>query len=70
VLTPVLGDGTAIGELLAIWRYLEEFYPTAPLLGTAPRVCIVSNALGRQSSLRIFAYDARADGGWPTTSQC
>jgi len=29
--TLVLADGTAIGEVLAIWRYLEEAYPTPPL---------------------------------------
>ena len=35
--TLMLEDGTAIGEVLAIWRYLEETYPTAPLLGTTPK---------------------------------
>src|SRR3984957_1597519 len=29
--TLVLEDGTAIGEVLAIWRYLEEAYPTPPV---------------------------------------
>jgi glutathione S-transferase len=28
----VLEDGTAIGEVPAIWRYLEEIYPAKPLL--------------------------------------
>jgi Glutathione S-transferase, N-terminal domain len=28
--TLVLEDGTAIGEVLAIWRYLEEAYPATP----------------------------------------
>lgn len=32
--TLVLEDGTAIGEVPAIWRYLEEVYPEKPLLGT------------------------------------
>ena len=32
-----LDDGTAIGEVLAIWRYLEEVYPTPPLLGSTPK---------------------------------
>jgi glutathione S-transferase len=32
--TLVLEDGTAIGEVPAIWRYLEETYPAKPLLGT------------------------------------
>jgi glutathione S-transferase len=34
----VLEDGTASGEVLAIWRYLEETHPTKPLLGTTLRV--------------------------------
>jgi glutathione S-transferase len=33
----VLEDGTAIGEVLAIWHFLEEVYPTPPLLGSAPK---------------------------------
>ena len=32
--TLVLDDGSAIGEVPAIWRYLEEIYPDKPLLGT------------------------------------
>src|SRR5258708_9400433 len=36
--TLVLEDGTAIGEVLAIWRYVEDFYPSAPsLLGGTPK---------------------------------
>src|SRR5260221_3586714 len=35
--TLVLEDGTAIGEVLAIWRYLEEAHPATPLLGTTPK---------------------------------
>jgi glutathione S-transferase len=35
--TLVLADGTAVGEVLAIWRYLEEAYPTPPLLGSTPK---------------------------------
>ena len=34
--TLVLEDGTAIGEVPAILRYLEEAYPHRPLLGTSP----------------------------------
>ncbi|HET7062727.1 MAG TPA: glutathione S-transferase N-terminal domain-containing protein [Rudaea sp.] len=34
--TLVLEDGTALGEVLAIWRYIEEAYPERPLLGTTP----------------------------------
>lgn len=35
--TLVLADGTAIGEVPAIWRYLEETHPKKPLLGSTPR---------------------------------
>jgi glutathione S-transferase len=35
--TLVLDDGTAIGEVPAIIRYLEEIYPLPPLLGTTPK---------------------------------
>jgi glutathione S-transferase len=33
----VLEDGTTIGEVPAIWRYLEEVYPANPLLGATPK---------------------------------
>lgn len=35
--TLVLEDGTAIAEVPAIWRYLEEVFPEPPLLGKSPR---------------------------------
>jgi glutathione S-transferase len=35
--TLVLPDGTAIGEVPAIMRYLDETFPAHPLLGTTPR---------------------------------
>lgn len=35
--TLVLGDGTSIGEVPAIWRYLEEIFPEPALLGTTAR---------------------------------
>jgi glutathione S-transferase len=34
--TLVLADGTAIGEVPAIFRYFDEAYPDRPLLGTGP----------------------------------
>src|SRR5258707_13514515 len=37
VSTLVLDGGTTIGEVPAIWRYLEDTYPAAPLPGTPPR---------------------------------
>jgi glutathione S-transferase len=35
--TLVLEDGTAIGEVPAIQRYLEEIHPEPPLLGATPK---------------------------------
>jgi glutathione S-transferase len=35
--TLVLEDGTSIGEVPAIWRYLEETFPQTPLLGSTPK---------------------------------
>jgi glutathione S-transferase len=35
--TLVLEDGTAIGEVPAILRYLEEIHPEPPLLGATPK---------------------------------
>jgi glutathione S-transferase len=34
--TLVLDDGTAIGEVPAIWRYLEEAFSGEPLMGATP----------------------------------
>ena len=33
----VLEDGTAIGEVPAIMRYLDEAFPDTPMLGTTPK---------------------------------
>jgi glutathione S-transferase len=35
--TLVLHEGTAIGEVPAIWRYFEETNPEPPMLGANPR---------------------------------
>jgi glutathione S-transferase len=35
--TLVLDDGTSIGEVPAIQRYLEEIHPEPPLFGTTPK---------------------------------
>lgn len=35
--TLVLEDGTSIGEVPAIQRYIEDVYPDAPLFGTTPK---------------------------------
>src|ERR1700692_1676393 len=53
--TLVLKDGTAIGEVLAIWRYLEEAYPTQPLLGSTPKDKALVTMWERRAELEGFA---------------
>ena len=51
----VLEDGTVIGEVLAIWRYLEETYPAKPLLGTTPQEKALVTMWERRAELEGFA---------------
>jgi len=51
----VLEDGTAIGEVPAIWRYLEETYPTGPLLGVTPTEKALVTMWERRAELEGFA---------------
>jgi glutathione S-transferase len=53
--TLVLSDGTAIGEVPAILRYLEESYPNPPLLGTSPRDKALVTMWERRMELEGFA---------------
>jgi glutathione S-transferase len=53
--TLVLEDGTAIGEVLAIWRYLEEAYTTPPLLGSTPKDKALVTMWERRAELEGFA---------------
>jgi glutathione S-transferase len=53
--TLVLEDGTAIGEVLAIWRYIEEVYPTPPLLGSTPKDKALVTMWERRAELEGFA---------------
>src|SRR6202011_5626890 len=53
--TLVLEDGTAIGEVLAIWRYLEEAYPTPPLLGPTAKDKALVTMWERRTDLDGFA---------------
>jgi glutathione S-transferase len=53
--TLVLGDGTAIGEVLAIWRYLEEVYPTPLLLGLTAKDKALVTMWERRAELEGFA---------------
>lgn len=53
--TLVLADGTAIGEVPAIFRYLEDAYPDPPLYGASPSERAVSTMWERQMELEGFA---------------
>lgn len=51
----VLEDGSAIGEVLAIWRYLEEIQPDPPLLGISPKDKALVTMWERRAELEGFA---------------
>jgi glutathione S-transferase len=53
--TLVLEDGTAISEVLAIWRYFEEVHPTPPLLGSTPKDKAFVTMWERRAELEGFA---------------
>jgi glutathione S-transferase len=53
--TLVLEDGTAIGEVPAIWRYLDETYPTRPLLGATAKERALVTMWERRAELEGFA---------------
>jgi glutathione S-transferase len=50
--TLVLEDGTAVGEVLAIWRYLEEIAPNPPLLGGSPKDQSARDHVGAAGGVR------------------
>jgi glutathione S-transferase len=53
--TLTLDDGTTIGEVTAIWRYLEEAFPTPPLMGSTPKDKAVVTMWERRAELEGFA---------------
>jgi glutathione S-transferase len=53
--TLVLDDGTSIGEVLAIWRYLEETHPKFPLLGLTAKDKALVTMWERRAELDGFA---------------
>lgn len=53
--TLVLGNGAAIGEVPAIWTYLESLYPDAPLLGATPEEKAFVTMWERRMELEGFA---------------
>jgi glutathione S-transferase len=53
--TLVLADGTAIGEVPAVLRYLEDVYPDPPLYGTQPAEKAITTMWERQMELEGFA---------------
>src|SRR6202795_458082 len=53
--TLVLEDGTAIGEVPAILRYIEEIHPKPPLLGSTPKAKALVTMWERRVELEGFA---------------
>jgi glutathione S-transferase len=53
--TLVLEDGTAISEVPAIYRYIEETRPTAPLLGETAKEKALVSMWERRAELEGFA---------------
>ena len=53
--TLVLDDGTSIGEVPAIQRYLEEVHPEPPLLGATPKARALVAMWDRRVELEGFA---------------
>jgi glutathione S-transferase len=53
--TLVLEDGTAIAEVPAIQRYLEEIHPEPPLLGTTPKTKALVAMWERRVEIEGFA---------------
>src|SRR5712671_740825 len=53
--TLVLEDGTAIGEVPAICRYIEEAHPTPPLLGETAKEKALISMWERRAELEGFA---------------
>ncbi len=53
--TLVLDDGTAIGEVPAIMRYLEETHPNTPLLGSSAKEKALVTMWERRMELEGFA---------------
>jgi glutathione S-transferase len=53
--TLVLEDGTAISEVPAIYRYIEETRPTAPLLGKTAKEKALVSMWERRAELEGFA---------------
>jgi glutathione S-transferase len=51
----VLDDGTAIGEVPAIWRYFEDTHPATPLLGTTRKDKALVTMWERRAELEGFA---------------
>jgi glutathione S-transferase len=58
--THVLDNGTAIGEVPAIMRYLDEAYPKVPLLGATPKEKALITMWERRAELEGFALRRRA----------
>ncbi len=76
-----LDDGTGVGEVVAIWRYLEETQPDPTLLGRAPETAariamweFIAQNEGMNPTLEILrngsrAFEGRAVGGAEKVAQ-
>jgi len=53
--TLVLDDGTAIGEVPVIQRYLEDAFPEPPLFGATPKARALATMWERRAELEGFA---------------
>ncbi len=58
--TLVLGDGVAIGEVPAIWRYLEDIYPDRSLFGDTPKERALATMWERRMEQEGFAPTVEA----------
>ena len=59
--TLVLDDGTAIGEVPAIMRYLDEAYPKVPLLGATPKEKALITMWERRAGRALGRTPGRGD---------
>lgn len=53
--TLVIEDGTSIGEVTAIWTYLEAAFPQTPLLGSTPKEKALITMWERRAEQEGFA---------------
>ena len=60
--TLVLDDGTVIGEVPAIWRFIEESYPEPSLLGSNPKEKALITMWERRMEIEGSQFRPRPEG--------